>query len=88
MKIKDLSRKVLQKLYDIIVYNENSYCFSVEFEMKGFAESLNMSKERLNLCLWYLRDLGYISGDLAYNKSDSAIKQITSTAQGIQVIES
>lgn len=79
------SRRVLNALYGLIT--ENSPTLVVEFIIDEMAASVNMSKERVNLCIHYLIVSGYITGNFTYDNQKNAKKQLTFTALGINKIE-
>lgn len=79
------SRKVLNAIYELL--DESSYTLVVKFHTSEMADKLDMSKEKLNLCIHYLIVAGYITGDYAFNNQDSATKELTLTALGINKVE-
>lgn len=88
MKIVQESKRVLLNLYEEFSKNESAYSPSIEISMKEFADSINVSKENLNLYLWFLSDAEYIKCDyVAYSNEDKAQKTIFFLPKAIRMLE-
>ena len=79
------SRRVLNAIYELLT--ESSYSLVIRFSMSEMANRLNMSKEKLNLCIHYLIVAGYVTGDFTFNNQPNATKELILTELGINKVE-
>lgn len=88
MKIVQESKRVLLNLHAEFLKDESAHAPFIEINMKDFAESVKVTKENLNLYLWFLHDAGYINcPTLEYNRSDDAKKKIFFLPKAIRMLE-
>lgn len=87
MNIKQNSKVVLQKLYEIL--NEESYCLDIKFKTLDIAKRTGISYKQLLLCLFYLEDKEYLSGNISYSTvaNDNTELKLTITSAGIDLVE-
>ncbi len=81
------SNKVLENLVTKFKEDENAYAPVFHIVMKDFSLELNLSTQRLNLCLWILNDAEYIKTSTAYNTDENAKKEIVLTPKAFTKIE-
>ena len=86
MSIAYDAQRVLLSIYKLI--DEDSYTLYIKFKMSDMANSIGMSTKRLNLCIHYLIDAGYLKGDFAYNSNEESAKEVMITASGVKYAES
>ena len=88
MKITQESTRVLNNLYEKLINDENAFAPCVTVYMADFARELNITDKQLNLCLWYLKDAGYINvNSPEYNRDERASKQVFLLPLAIKMIE-
>ncbi|MBR1930830.1 MAG: hypothetical protein IJ833_05060 [Lachnospiraceae bacterium] len=90
MRIVQESKRVLVNLYSTLSKSdEAAYEPGVEIHLSEYAKSINMTRENLNLYLWFLRDGGYITCDnVEYNEAEDATKKVYLTPMAIRMLES
>ena len=89
MRIVQESKRVLVNLYGTLSKEEEKVCEPcIIVEMDAYAKAINMTKENLNLYLWFLRDAGYIEvDDVTFDKSPDATKKVTLMPNAIRLME-
>lgn len=89
MKIVQESKRVLVNLYATLSKGEEKvYEPGVKIVMEDYAQAINMTKENLNLYLWFLQDAGYITcEDITYDPDEAAVKKIYLTPNAIRMLE-
>lgn len=85
MQIVADSKNVLREIYSLL--DDNSYSLVVSVSMNDISKKLNISEKRLNLCIHYLIESGYLRGDFSYNRNENATKEITILPSTINKIE-
>lgn len=79
------SKRVLNAIYNLLT--DSSFTLVVKIPLDSMATDLNISRERLNLCIHYLIVSGYITGDFTYYNQPDATKEVIFTALGINKVE-
>ena len=88
MQIVQTSKMTLENLYSTLMEDEKATTLVLNINMTTYAEKLGISKEQLNLCLWYLNEAGYVKcRHPEYNRDENASKEIILTPASINLVE-